>query len=131
VLQPDQVIDHNTFGPISGMVGLGVGFGSNFLTGIQAEGRVLLHNGYHRAHALRSAGITHAPCILQSVTRLDELEIAAKSSVADDPNYYFGSARPALLKDYFDANIRKEYQVYKTHKKIEVSFEIREYYERL
>ncbi len=131
VLKPDQVLAYDTFGPISGMVGLGVGFGSNFLTAIRAEDRVLLHNGYHRAHALRSVGITHAPCILQSVTRLDELEIAAKSDVTDDPNYYFGSPRPPLLKDFFDPYIRKEFEVYRTVKKVDVTIDIREYYERL
>ncbi len=131
VLNPDQVLAYDTFGPISGMVGLGVGFGSNFLTGILADDRVLLHNGYHRAHALRSMGITHAPCILQSVTRLDELEVAAKSEVTEDPNYYFGTPRPPLLKDFFDPHIRKEFEIYKTVKKVEVTIGIQEYHERL
>jgi len=131
MLAPDQVKDFDTFGPVSGLVGMAVGFGSNFLTGIQAEDRILLHNGYHRAHALRAAGITHAPCILQTVTRLDELEIAVKSSVAADPNYYFGSPRPPMLKDFFDSNIRREYSTYKTVKKVEVNIDFNEYYERL
>jgi len=130
-LKPNQVSDYYTFGPISGMVGLAVGFGSNFLSGISAEGRVLLHNGYHRAYAMRSAGITHAPCILQSVTRLDELEIAANRTVAEDTNYYFGTARPPLLKDFFDPNIAKEYKCYKTVKKVEINIDCREYYERV
>jgi len=130
LLQPDDIKRYNTFGPISGMVGLGVGFGSNFLTGIRAEGRVLLHNGYHRAHALRASGITHAPCILQTVTRMDELEIAVKRRVADDPNYYFGAARPPLLKDFFDSHIAKQFEVYKTVNKVEVTVSVREYQEQ-
>lgn len=131
LLSPEQINGFSTFGPLSGMVGLGVGFGSNFLTAIRAEDRVLLHNGYHRAHAMRALGITHAPCILQSATRMDELEIAAKKVVLNDPDFYFGSARPPLLKDFFDANIRREFSVFKTRKIIEISFDIKDYRVRL
>lgn len=127
LLRPDQIHDHSTFGPISGMVGLGVGFGSNFLTAIRVDNRVLLHNGYHRAYALRALGITHAPCIIQTVTRRDELEVAAKSVVADDPKFYFGTPRPPLLKDFFDPKIRKEFKVHKTLRMIEVTFNVREF----
>lgn len=127
LLRPEQVQGHDTFGPLSGMVGLGVGFGSNFLTAIRADNRLLLHNGYHRAYALRALGITHAPCIIQTVTRRDELEVAAKSVVADDPKFYFATPRPPLLKDFFDPEIYKVFEVYKTLKMIEVTFEIRDF----
>ena len=127
LLRPDQVQGHKTFGPLSGMVGLGVGFGSNFLTAIRADNRLLLHNGYHRAYALRALGITHAPCIIQTITRRDELEVAAKSTVADDPKFYFATPRPPLLKDFFDPEIYRVFQVYKTLKMIEVTFEVRNF----
>ena len=130
LLRPDQIRDHETSGPISGVVGLAVGFGSNFLTAIRygEDGRVLLHNGYHRAYSLRALGITHAPCIIQTVTSPDELGYAVTKKVAQDPDFYFASARPPLLKDFFDPRIRKIHQVYKTLKMIEVEFEVREYY---
>ncbi len=116
------MIGHETFGPVSGMVGLPVGFGSNFLTAIRFEDRILLHNGYHRACALRALGLSHAPCILQTVTRRDELQAAAKDQVADDPAFYFRSKRPPLLKDYFDPRLRKILRVHATLKVIEVDF---------
>lgn len=127
LLKPDQISDHKTFGPLSAMVGLGVGFGSNFLTAIRADDRLLLHNGYHRAYAMRALGITHAPCIIQTITRRDELEVAAKSVVADDPKFYFATPRPPLLKDFFDPKICKSFQVYKTLKMIEVTFQIKDF----
>jgi hypothetical protein len=129
LLRPDQIRDHETFGPVSGVVGLAVGFGSNFLTAIRqgGDGRVLLHNGYHRAYALRALGITHAPCIIQTVATADELAIAVLAKVAQDPDFYFASARPPLLKDFFDPKIRKVHQIYKTLKTIEVEIEVREY----
>ena len=88
----------------------------------------MLHNGYHRAYAMRALGITHAPCIIRTVRRRDELEIGAARKVVADPDFYFASARPPLLKDFFDPKIRKVHQIYKTVKMIEVEFEVREYY---
>lgn len=125
LLRPEQVHDHQTFGPLSAMVGLGIGFGSNFLTAIRADNRLLLHNGYHRACALRLAGVTHAPCIVQTVTRRDELEVAAKNVVADHPEFYFSTPRPPLLKDFFDEQIAQIFTVYRTKKMIEVTFDIK------
>lgn len=129
LLRPDQIRDHQSFGPISGVVGLVVGFGSNFLTAIRQgeDGRVLLHNGYHRAYALRALGITHAPCIIRTVSNQDELQIAAVQKVVQNPDFYFASARPPLMKDFFDPKLRKVHQVYQTLKMIEVEFEVREY----
>ncbi len=130
LLRPDQIRDHETPNPISGVVALAVGFGSNFLTAIRQgeDGRVLLHNGYHRAYALRALGITHAPCIIQTVTTPDELGIAVTAKVAQDPDFYFASARPPLLKDFFDPKIRMVHRIYKTLKMIEIEFEVREHY---
>ena len=127
LLQPEQVNGHRTFGPVSAYVGLPVGFGSNFFTGIAYGDRVLLHNGYHRAYAMRARGITHAPCIIQKVTRRDEIEVAAKRDVADDPAFYFASKRPPLLKDFFDPKIAMAFEVHQTKKMIEVTFEIRDF----
>jgi len=127
LLQPEQISGHRTFGPVSAYVGLPVGFGSNFFTGIAYGDRILLHNGYHRAYAMRARGITHAPCIIQTVTRRDEIEVAAKRQVADDPAFYFASKRPPLLKDFFDPKISTTYEVHQTKKMIEVTFEIRDF----
>jgi len=127
LLRPDQIQDHRSIGPIAGVVGLAVGFGSNFLNVIRAENRMLLHNGYHRACALRELGVTHAPAIVQTVTCPDELEIAAKRRVAEDPDFYFRSARPPLLKDFADPRIRKVLPVHKQVRMIEVNFEVREF----
>ena len=67
----------------------------------------MLHNGYHRACAIRAMGVTHAPCVITPVDTQDELEVIAKSAVAKSPELYFKSHRPPLLRDYFDPKIRK------------------------
>jgi hypothetical protein len=103
-----------------------VGFGSNFVNAIQSDDRLLLHNGHHRVCALRALGITHAPCIVQTVTRLDELRLVASRSVQDDPGFYFRSKRPPLLKDFFDPRIRKIVPVRSMANVVEVSIEVTE-----
>jgi hypothetical protein len=104
-----------------------VGFGSNFLNVIRADNRLLLHNGYHRACALLDLGITHAPAIIQTVTRVDELGLTARRVVTEDPDFYFKSARPPLLKDFFDPSIRRVIRTPKLRKVIELTYEVRDY----
>jgi hypothetical protein len=127
LLRPQQLQDYESYGPIGGIIGLVVGFGPNFLSAVRYRNRLVLHNGYHRACALRERGITHVPCIVQTVTRQDELQVAAKSCVAEDPDFYFRTARPPLLKDFFDPKIRKVHRVHKQVRVIEVNFEVRDF----
>lgn len=123
LLRPDQIRGVESFGPIGAVVGLMVGFGSNFLSVIRSDGRMLLQNGYHRAYALRAAGITHAPAVVQTVTRLDELDLVAAQKVVDEPGFYFGSRRPPLLKDFFDPKLTKILPVRRRERLVEVSFD--------
>jgi hypothetical protein len=123
LLRADQISGYDGFGPIGGIVGLVVGFGSNLLNVVRADNRMVLHNGYHRACAMRALGITHAPCIVQTVTRRAELDVAATRKVSEDAAFYFKAARPPLLKDFFDPRVSKVMPVRRTRKVIEVSFE--------
>jgi hypothetical protein len=123
LLRPEQIVGFESFGPIGAVVGLVVGFGSNFLSVIRSDGRMLLHNGYHRAYALRAAGFTHAPAVVQTVTRLVELALGAAHRVVDEPGFYFASKRPPLLKDFFDPRLSKVLPVRRRERLIEVSFD--------
>jgi hypothetical protein len=122
-----RITDYDSFGPVVGVVGLVVGFGSNLLNVIRSDNRLLLHNGYHRACALRAAGITHVPSIVQTVTRLDELDVVARREITDRAAFYFRAKRPPLLKDFFDPKIRKVFRVHRQMRMIEVNFEVRDY----
>ncbi|MBV8400415.1 MAG: hypothetical protein JOZ17_16990, partial [Acetobacteraceae bacterium] len=79
------------------------------------------------ACALRALGIKYAPCLIQTVTRRDELAIAASETVFDQAAFYFKAARPPLLKDFFDPKIRKVVPVKPARQVVEVSFEVREF----
>ncbi len=124
LIQPSQLVDFPTFGPVAGTVGIVVGFGSNFLNVLHGDNRFLLHNGYHRACALYQRGIRFAPCIIQTVTRRDEIDIAAKRAVARDPGYYFKAPRPPLLKDFFNPLLGKVVKLKRTRRTIEIKIEV-------
>jgi hypothetical protein len=125
LLGRDQIANMSSFGPIAGVIGLIVGFGSNFLTVIRSDTRMVLHNGYHRAYALRALGITHAPAIVESVSRKDELRISANNSVSEDPEFYFRAARPPLLRDFFNPKLGKTLKVRPMEAAVEVEFKMR------
>src|SRR5580765_3184847 len=86
-INPNQIKDHASPGAV-GVVGLTVGFGSNFLNAFHVEGRLILHNGSHRAYALREMGFKRVPCIVQHISTRDELDILAASAVRHDPDNF-------------------------------------------
>lgn len=127
LLKPWQVTGLATADPVAAIIGLAIGFGSNLLHAIAADGRLVLQNGYHRAYALRLAGIRHAPCIVQEVTRRDELRLVANEAVAEAPEFYFRAKRPPLLKDFFDPKLHRVLTVRRMSRLIEVNLTVREY----
>jgi hypothetical protein len=94
---------------------------------VQSDNRLLLHNGHHRAYTMLEMGITHAPCIIRTVTRRDELNLLASGGVAEDPSFFFRAARPPLLKDFLDPKIRKIVRVPQLMRLLEINFEIKEH----
>ena len=114
----------NTFGPAGAALILPIGFGSNFLSAVKSEKRIVLQNGYHRAFALMSLGITHAPMVIQHVTRTDELRLAASSDVYENPAFYFRSARPPMLKDFLDPALAKPFRIWPLETRVEVEIKI-------
>ena len=127
LLRPEQASGYESFGAIAGIVGLVIGYSSNLLNVVQVGRRMLLNNGYHRACALRALGVTHAPCVIQTASRVDELQVALKQQVADDAELYFESARPPLLRDFFDPRLHMLLPIRARSRQIEVSFEIEDH----
>jgi hypothetical protein len=72
-------------------------------------------------------GVTHAPAIIQTVSHADELGVVAQSDIAKNPDFYFRSARPPLLKDFFDPRIRRVLRTPKISRVIEVTYKVREF----
>ncbi|HEY6221996.1 MAG TPA: hypothetical protein VIX13_05620, partial [Candidatus Eisenbacteria bacterium] len=51
-------------------------------------------------------GHTHVPCLIQHVSRRDELEAIGQDEVNANPDRYLRAARPPILRDYFDEQLR-------------------------
>jgi hypothetical protein len=123
-LEAENIKDYPPPGSLAGVIGLAVGFGSNFLNAIYAEKRLILNNGSHRAYALRDMGITHVPCIVQHISSRDELSVLACTAVTDAPNFYLQDPRPMMLKDYFDPRLHKVMPVHRRLRQVTVKFDV-------
>ncbi len=123
-LEPENITDYPPPGNLAGVVGLAVGFGSNFLNAIYAEKRLILNNGSHRAYALRDLGNARVPCIVQHISSRDELSVLASTAITDAPNFYLQDPRPMMLKDYFDPRLRKVMPVHRRLRQVTVKFDV-------
>lgn len=124
LLRPEQINDYATNGSLLSTLGLMVGAGANCLNAFQVNGRLVLNNGSHRAYALRSMGITHAPCLVQHITRQDELEILGTPEFMSNPNGYINAPRPSMLKDYFNQELIKVLPVQRKQRQIRINYTI-------
>ena len=125
-VQPDQLAGPGSRGSLVGMVGLAVGFGSNLMNAFHAAGRLILNNGSHRAYALREAGVTHVPCIIQQLAGLEELGLVAPAQVRRRPQLYLGHPRPPMLRDYLDPELRTVVASVKRLRQVTVRFRVEE-----
>ncbi len=119
------LLDAHATSPAAALFGVMVGFGSNFMSGVRSGKRILLQNGYHRAFALMRAGFTHGWCIVETVTRKDELKLTASEEVADDPEFYFATKRPPILGDFLDPRLVKPLLVRAMTTQVEVEINVK------
>lgn len=121
LIRPDQVTGVPMTGPAAAVMAVLIGHGSNYLNAIAADNRLVLNNGSHRAYALRDLGHTHAPCLIQHVTRREELELIS-DEVSREPDRYLTASRPPMLKDYFDPRLRQVLPSLRLVNQVRVSF---------
>ncbi|MGQ0833898.1 MAG: hypothetical protein ACT4O5_03095, partial [Gammaproteobacteria bacterium] len=127
-LKGDHIEGYPHPGELVGVIGLAVGFGSNFLNAIYCDKRLILNNGSHRAYALKEMGHTHVPCVVQHVSTRDELEMVASSEVRRDPDLYLKARRPSMLNDYFNPKLRKVIRAHRQLRQVKVRFSVSEYF---
>ena len=120
LLAPSQVSGYVSPGSPVKELTVVVGFSPNFITALKIGNRLVLHNGSHRDFALRDLGVTHVPCLVQHISREDELEMVGAPDPKPFPDRYLKSPRPSLLKDYFDLRLRKTVPVVRKHCLVQV-----------
>lgn len=80
-----------------------------FVHVVRLNGRCYLHNGYHRAYGVRSAGATHMPCIFRDVSTAVEAglmgdghtfseELLTGANPPTIAHYSAGRALPVMLR---------------------------------
>jgi hypothetical protein len=126
-MQPQNLKDYPPPGSLVGIVGLAVGFGSNFMNAVYFQKRLILNNGSHRAYALRKLGFRSVPCIIQHVSSLHELDVVAASDIVDHPDAFLNNPRPSMLRDYFNPKLHKVMPVHRRLRQVTVRFETEEH----
>lgn len=125
-LDPEHIQNYAPPGNTVGVVGIAVGFGSNFLNAVYTQRRLVLRNGSHRAYALRSIGVTHVPCIVQHVRSREELDLVASSEMRRDRSLYLEHPRPPMLRDYFNPALHTVMKVRRRHHVVTVQYDVDE-----
>jgi hypothetical protein len=123
-LQTEQVPGYRTHGTVVGIAAVLVGFGCNYVNALAFDRRLVLHNGSHRAYALRELGVTHVPCIVQKPATKQQLLEVAVGSLRRTPDLYFKEVRPPVLKDYFDPRLRQIVRLTPTERQVVVKWTI-------
>ena len=125
LIEPSKVPELVTDGFTSAVIALAVGFSNNVLNVVRYDNRVVLNNGYHRAYALRSLGVRHAPCVIQVCRHWEDVTLAGSSEMTQNADLYFSTQRPPQLHDFFDGALTRRFatrpQRRQLHLKIDVA----------
>ena len=85
--------------PIASLVML-FGYGGSPVNVLRVGNRVFLNNGFHRVYALRKAGVTHIPVVVQQVSN-PALEFPpVYQNIPKE--YLLQAERLPMVQDYFD-----------------------------
>ncbi len=80
-------------------IALLMGFGSNLINAVRVGNRLVLSNGSHRAYALLRLGYARVPCVVQEVTRPEELPIVLGNVAQPLLQQLLANPRPPMLRD--------------------------------
>ena len=126
VIRPEQLSDYQSSGPLAGVVGVAVGYGSNFLNAIACDRRLVLNNGFHRAYALRALGVTHVPCVVQRLNGRADLEFVGRAAIRRDADVLLDAPRPPVMKDFFDPLLCRRVTRARRTRQVRVTFTVEE-----
>jgi hypothetical protein len=105
------------------MVGLFVGLSTNLVNVLLHRRRLIVNNGHHRLHALRAAGVTHAPALIQVCGSREEFDEVAPRAAREHYHPFFESPRPPMLVDFADPALTLALRTPPMRRELKVSFE--------
>lgn len=105
------------------MVGLFVGLSTNLINVLLHRRRLIVNNGHHRLHALRMAGVTHVPALIQVCGSREEFEEVAPRAARDHYHPFFEAPRPPLLSDFADPALTLAVPTPPMRRELKVTFE--------
>jgi hypothetical protein len=100
ILNPKSLQGYDAPGRAAAVVAVPVGYGINFAAVFQIQGRLILHNGTHRASMAYQRGIRKFPCLVREVSSDDDLDLAGAVDVKQNLHAYLRSRRPPRLGDF-------------------------------
>jgi hypothetical protein len=100
LLNPQSVQGYHPPGRPAAVVAVAVGYGINFTAVFRIQGRLILHNGTHRATMAYERGIRKFPCLVREVSNDDDLDLVGAGDVKQNLHLYLRSRRPPRLRDF-------------------------------
>jgi hypothetical protein len=104
-LRPEDVHGFQSCGYAAKVIAVFVGHSINLFSALHFRNRLLLINGSHRLYALREIGVTHVPCLVETLSHEAKFELI-HGDVQQNADLYFSARRPPLFKDYRDPRLR-------------------------
>jgi hypothetical protein len=117
--EDDIAVAHMGGQPVE-VVSLLVGFGAAPINTFQVGSRLVLNNGFHRVVALRMAGITKIPVVVQHVAN-PEIEFP-EQILGLSRAYLLQHPRPVLIRDFFDNALTVELRLKQRRKIVKVTW---------
>jgi hypothetical protein len=124
LLDASQIADDPTRGVVASGVGIMVGYSCNCVVAMEVQNRLVLVNGTHRALALRRLGYTHAPCVIQKISRPEERMLVGPSLLNRNPAEFLNNPRPIVLKDFLDPRLHVKVHLTRRVRQVKVSFSV-------
>ena len=98
------------------------GFGATPINLLSYDGKMFLNNGFHRVYALRKAGITHIPVVVQKITNPTiEMPKVYNNLTLDQ---ILTADRLPVIQDFFDDDLVIDLKIKSKRKAVKVSWEV-------
>jgi hypothetical protein len=111
-------------GRIQRTLAISAGYSTNLFNVIRYEDRMLLNNGFQRAHAMFRRGVTHVPAIIQVCRHWEDVVLVGSPEMVANKAVYFERGRPPMLKDFSDRRLAVSLAVPARRKFVRINYQV-------